>query len=369
MKRKSSRRDFLQGRAAADAMADSLAGQPSPEAAAGQRSPIDPAALAGKSYQLQITRRAMACTFEVRLNAGQYEQATEIALATLDQVDELEDQISFFRESSELCEINRSAANEPVAIGPRLFELLELAMRLSDQTDGAFDLTATPLWEVWGFARREGAVPDDEALARAMQSVGSRLVELDKTRQTVSFRREGVRLNLGGIGKGYALDRCAQTLAEAGVDDYLIHGGNSSVLAGGSMAGTSQGKSAGYWEVGIRHPLRPDRRLAAVRLHNQALATSGSWAQHFMHEGRRLSHILDPRTGRPAEGVLSATAIAPTATLADAFSTAFYVMGFERAKAFCRDHPDIDAVLVCPIRHSGGIEIQTTLEEGKSKED
>ncbi|HUT14156.1 MAG TPA: FAD:protein FMN transferase [Thermoguttaceae bacterium] len=357
MTRKSSRRNFLKGKSAADSMADALqktlphGGTPAPTGR-----PSD------EAYFLRVSRRAMACEFEIRFSAGRYEHGTEAALKALDLVDALEEQLSVFREDSEISRINRTAAEEPVEVEPDLFELLRLAVRLHGETGGTFDLSAAPLWEVWGFARRAGAVPEEGVVAEALKLVGSDLVEFDRSNRTVRFLRPGVKLNLGGIGKGYALDRCAEVLLGEGIEHFLIHGGNSSVLAHGSPEPESDATPGGPlrgWEVGIRHPLRPDRRLAEIRLDGRALATSGSWAQSFVHRGRRYGHILDPRTGRPAEDVLSATAIAPTATLADALSTAFYVMGPQATSDFCRQRPEIAAVLVCPVRHSGGIEIKT----------
>ncbi len=303
----------------------------------------------------------MACEFEVQLNAGQYDHGTEIALEALDLVDKLEDQFSVFRETSELSRINRTAGRQPVEVEPHLFGLLQLAVRLHEETDGAFDVTSAPLWETWGFARRKGAVPDQEQLVEALSRVGSRWLELDADRKTIRFNRPGVQLNLGSIGKGHALDRCAEKLLDAGIEDFLIHGGRSSVAAHGrqmTQRENTEQRQAG-WRVGLRHPLRADRRLAEIRLCNRSLATSGSQAQSFVHQGRRYGHILDPRTGLPAEGVLSATAIAPSAAVADALSTAFYVMGPENTLEYCRRRPELSAVLVCPVRHSGGIEIHS----------
>jgi len=307
----------------------------------------------------------MACEFEVRLNAGQYDRGTEAALEALDTVDALEDQLSVFRQSSEISRINQTAADEAVDVSPSLFALLETVFRWHDETGGVFDVTSAPLWHAWGFARREGTVPDERQLADALDCVGTGLVELDADSHTIRFRKPGVALNLGSVGKGYALDRCARKLLDAGINDFLIHGGGSSVLAHGCLGHVQDEpakRAAGGWTVGIRHPLRPDRRLAEVRLCDRALATSGSWAQSFVHEGRRYGHILDPRTGRPAEGVLSATAIAPTAAMADALSTAFYVMGADASLAYCRERPELAAVLACPVRHGGGIEIRTAGE-------
>jgi thiamine biosynthesis lipoprotein len=357
MKRQSSRRDFLTGRAAADAMADAVDGA-LPEGDR-QRPPHFPG---GSSYLLRVARRAMACEFEVCFNAGQYEHDTETALKALDLVETLEDQMSVFRQTSEICRINRMAASQPVIVEPRLFELLELCLRLYRETEGAFDITAGPLWEVWGFTYRAGAVPTKERLAEALSRVGSRHVELDRQQKTVRFTRQGLQLNLGSIGKGFALDRCAEKLHEAGIADYLLHGGQSSVLARGCQRQpqhVAPENSLGGWTVGLRHPLRPGRRLAEIRLRDRALATSGSRTQSFVHQGRRYGHILDPRSGRPAEGVVSVTVIAPGAALADALSTAFYVMGPQAALDFCRTRPEIGTVLICPVRHSGGFEIRT----------
>jgi thiamine biosynthesis lipoprotein len=357
MKRKSSRRDFLRGRAAGDAMADAVnKALPSDD----RQGP--PNGDTGPSYLVHVARRAMACEFEVRFNAGQYEHDTETALEALDLVEALEAQMSVFRQRSEICHINRTAAREPVEVEPRLFELLELAVRLHGETDGAFDVTTGRLWEAWGFTHRAGALPAEGQLAEALQQVGSHLVELDRRDRTVRFSRPGVELNLGSIGKGYALDRCAEKLHAAGIADFLCHGGQSSVLARGSrrqMRRAAADPPEGGWLVGLRHPRRADRRLAEIRLRDRALATSGSWTQSFMHGGRRYGHILDPRSGRPVEGLLSATVIAPSAALADALSTAFYVLGPAAALDYCRERPEIAAVLVCPVRHSGGFEIRT----------
>lgn len=255
MKRKTSRRDFLKGKSAAEAMTDTL--QDALSDVDSQR-PANRAA--GKSYLVHVTRRAMACDFQISLNAGQYERDTELALEALDLVDALEDQMSVFRETSEICHVNRTAAGQPVEVEGELFELLRLAIRVHGETDGAFDVTSAPLWEVWGFARRAGAIPDRQQLAEALKHVGSHLVELDPERKTVRFVQPGVQLNLGGIGKGHALDRGAEKLLQAGIGDFLMHGGGSSVLARGSQAtmpGESPAGPSGGWTVGIRHPLRP----------------------------------------------------------------------------------------------------------------
>ncbi len=345
---RSTRREFLTGQAAVEA-----AGAFGVELGDSQDLGTD------ESYLLRLSRRAMACTFEVFLNAGQYPHGTETAIAALDLVDRLEDQLSVYRDESEICRLNRAAALLAVAVEPRLFDLLSRAVEIHRATGGAFDVTAGRLSDVWGFTRRHGKIPADEDLQAARECVGTEYLELDREAQSIRFARPGLEINLGSIGKGYALDRCAELLESAGVHDFLLHGGSSSVLARGAHGGVprSEEADAGAWHVGVRHPLHPERRLGQLRLSNRALATSGSGTQFFVHQGRRYGHILDPRSGWPAEGVLSTSVLAPSAAEADALATAFYVMGPRHAADFCQTRPDVSAVLLCPAPRAGSVQI------------
>ncbi len=304
-------------------------------------------------YLVKVGRRAMACQFEVLFNAGQYSHATQAAMEALDEVDRLEELLSSYRESSEISRINVWAADTPVHVCREVFELLEHSIALSIQTNGAFDITAGPLTTAWGFDRQAGNVPDSQRLTEALAVVGSDQLCLDEQSQTVSFMTPGMRINLGAIGKGYALDRAAQVLTSNCVNDFLWHGGLSSVLARGQQGSTpDQG-----WKIGLPHPVRPGERLGVITLRDAALATSGSQVQFFRHHGQRYGHILDPRTGLPAEGILTSTVVAPTATDADALSTAFYVLGPQAALDWCRDHEQFGAILV--IAGPGGTRVVT----------
>ena len=363
MSAKSTRRDFLRGKSASDAVTDAM------QAALPDSDPAIPAGPpASRPYMVHVSRRAMACEFEVTCNAGQYQNQTEAALDVLDLVESLEGEMSVFRDTSQISRINREAATRPVTVDGWLFELLEQALELHDRTEGAFDITSAPLWRVWGFARRQGAVPDEKQLAEALESVGSRFVKLDRQAKTVRFLKNNVEINFGSIGKGYALDRCDQMLLDAGIDDFLLHGGQSSVLARGSrLAGSdsSSEKPPAGWTVGIGDPLRPGRRLAEIRLVDRALATSGSAAQFFRHGGRRYSHVLDPRTGQPAQGVLSVTVLGSSAALTDALATAFFVLGPDWAFKYCSTSPELAAIFVCPAPQGPGVRISSAgLQEG-----
>ncbi len=289
---------------------------------------------------LRLGRRAMATTFEVLLPLGT-DDALAAGEAALDEIDRLEDQLTVYRDS-EVSRLNEAAARSNVRVEANLFSLLRLAARISAETQGAFDITAGPLIKAWGFFRRRGRVPSVPERAEVLTRVGMRHVQLDAAGRTVRFGRPGVEINLGSIGKGYALDRAAGLLAESwNIRAALLHGGHSSVYAMGSEPGSRRG-----WTVGIRHPWEPQRRLAVVRLRDRALGTSAATFQHLEHEGRKLGHILDPRTGWPAEGVASVSVIAPTAAEADALATAFFVLGPDPARAYCETHPDVGVVLL-----------------------
>ena len=352
MTERTPRRDFLLGHAPTAGKAES--GDDSACQTAGARQVSSPTL--NEPYLVHLSRKAMAGEFEICLPIAIAGEATAAALKALDLVQSLEAQLSFFRPDSDISEINRRAADAAVEVEPRLFALLQTAMQLWRDSGGVYDLTAAPLWEAWGFARRAGAIPSPEQLAEARALVGGQWLELDDANKTIRFLRRGVRLNLGSIGKGYAIDRAVEHLLAAGVADFLVHGGQSSVAARGSAAGPLKTAAASNrppaapaarspWKIGVKDPLRDERRLGQVELNDRALGTSGAQFQSFRHRGRRYGHILDPRTGWPADSLLSVTVLAPTAAEADALSTAFYVMGPEAVMSYCRHRPAIAAIL------------------------
>jgi thiamine biosynthesis lipoprotein len=339
---RSTRRNFLQGKSIARELAGHI------------HRIDDPVAIATKrSFVVSVRRRAMACEFEVQLAAARDDDSMHHVFESLDLVESLESQLTIYRDDSEVKRINQSANAGPAPVEPRLFGLIEFAQRLHHDTEGALDITSGPLSEVWGFSRREGRVPSDEQIDEALQCVGMQFVDLDPALQTVAFRRPKMAINFNSLGKGYALDRMAELLAAQDIDDILLQGGKSSVLARGIQPGSDE---AG-WRVGVRHPLRTSERMAEIVLNNQALSTSGAGTQFFIRRGKRYGHILDPRAGRPAEGLYSTTVLAPTATEAEALSTAFYVMGPQKAEKYCAAHSEISALLIAPGNREGDVRL------------
>ena len=338
----SNRRDFLRGKAlqnqvrkAGDAIADSIIGH-------------TVASAPDSRDTLRLTQRAMACDFSVIMNGGEHESIWS-ASAALDLLTKLEEQLSVYQPNSEVSQLNRRGYSAPQAVEPQLFRLLQLSKRLAEQTNNAFDLTTDPLIRLWSECREAVRVPRQDEVSERLCDVGMHLMTLDDANQTLSFQRSGTSINLGAIGKGYALDCMTDWLLaspEATADpkqqseDFLLHGGQSSLIARGQHTGCDG------WPVGIGNPLFPGRRLGTIVLKNQALATSGSNIQYFRVGEKRYGHILDPRTGWPVDGTLSVTAIAAEAAVADALSTAFYVMAPNQIAEYCRLHPEVGAILI-----------------------
>jgi FAD:protein FMN transferase len=290
---------------------------------------------------LRFSRRAMATTFEVALPFNT-PNAHEAAYDALDLVDELEAQLTVYRADSEVTLMNQLAPETAVRVEPRLFQLLQECAQLTQDSEGAFDVCIGSLIRVWGFLKREGCVPSPAELALARENSGFRHVILESQSRSVRYLRPKLELNFGSVGKGYALDRVAELLVQRwGITSALLHGGGSSVYALGNPPGQPKG-----WGIAIRHPRNDGTILKTAWLKNQGLGTSAATFQRFLYNNKELGHLLDPRSGWPAEGIGNATAIAPTARLADAWSTAWFVRGLKAAQERCRTHAELAALLL-----------------------
>lgn len=287
---------------------------------------------------LRFARRAMATTFEVVVPVG---TPHEVAAAALDTIDQLEQQMTVYSDDSEVSRLNREAASRPVEVEADLFDLFVRCEAWHRESRGAFDIAAGAIVKTWGFFRRQGRTPAIEERKAALARSGQSHVKLNAANRSVMFDRPGVEINLGSVGKGYAIDQVARQLARAGVPASLVHGGHSSIFARGPEPGTSRG-----WHVGLRHPDETQTRLGLFELRDRALGISAATHQHFVDGGKKLGHILDPRTAWPAEGVDTAAVTAPTAAEADALATAFFILGPGPTREFCETRPDIGAVLL-----------------------
>ena len=287
-------------------------------------------------HWIKVHRQAMACRFEVTLHDADAGYVAD-ARAALDEIDGIEATLTWFRDTSELSRVNREAASAPLVVSPFLFALLRLCRELHALTGGAFDPASTALSRAWGFLERSPRLPSAEALAEGRARSGMDKVELDETARSVRFTAPGAELSFGAVGKGWALDRVTVSLVERGLARGLVSAGGSSQRAWGLEE--------------LELALEPRRReIARLFLRDGALATSAAGEQFFEAEGRRYGHVLDPRTGWPAEGVLSASVVATEAAVADALSTAFLVAGPALAEAVCAARPGTLALVVLEAR-------------------
>ena len=286
---------------------------------AGQSQPLS--MKAARMVKVEETRYSMGCLYSITA-WGKEGPGLKLAInAALDEVDRLDRLLSHYRSDSPLTHLNRTGWPGPVVPDPELFSFLVRCIDYSRDSDGAFDLTVGPLMRAWGFFRGDGKYPTDAQLLDALAPVGYRHVRLDHAAGSVSFDRSGVELDPGGVAKGYAVDRAAMILRRAGVRAALISAGGSSIFAIGHPP------HAAAWSIPIQDPLDSERSALTVSLRDQALSVSGSAEKYFEYEGRRYSHIMDPRTGRPVEDVLSVALITESGIDGDALDNALFVLG------------------------------------------
>jgi thiamine biosynthesis lipoprotein len=286
----------------------------------------------------RFCHEAMATTFEVIIVYDDDRYARQAAAAAFDEVDRLEGELSRFIENSDITRINNLPANEPLRLGLDAFECLQLSCRIYAETSGAFDITIGSLLSLWRNEDGTPRTPSQEELNLARQHTGTGLLQLDEDEHTVRLLASPVQVDLGGIGKGYAVDRVAELLREWSIDIALISGGYSSVLALDAPAGTKG------WPLTVSNPDNRKQILARPSLRGRAISGSG------LQKGR---HIIDPRTAQPVKGKAAAWASAPDAATTDALSTAFMVMGPDEIRQYCSRHLDVSAMIMLKGRGKG----------------
>ncbi|MCP4257443.1 MAG: FAD:protein FMN transferase [Planctomycetes bacterium] len=279
----------------------------------------------------RFCHEAMATTYEIIMVEDDENYARQAAGAAFNEVDRLEGELSRYIENSDIARINILPANEPLRLGLDAFDCLELGCRLYDETSGAFDITIGSLLSCWRDEDGNPRSPSQDELNLACESTGAHLLMLDESEHTVQLSISPVQVDLGGIGKGYAVDRVAELLREWSIEIALVSGGYSSVLA---LEGPPQAKG---WPLTLSNPGNYKQILARPFLEGRALSGSG------LQKGQ---HIIDPRTVQPVKGRLAAWASASDAATADALSTAFMVMSPDEIKQFCLFHKDVLALIM-----------------------
>ena len=273
-------------------------------------------------FRLEKSSDAMGSVFSIALYGADREKLEAAAGAALDEARRLDALLSNYQPGSEWTQVNRGAAGNPVKVSVELFRLLSACLDYSRTSDGAFDITVGPLMRVWGFYKGAGQLPRRTAITAALAKVGYRHIHLDATAQTASFDRRGVELDPGGIGKGYAVDRMVAILKQRGIDCALVAASDSSIYGLGAPPGEPRG-----WTVNIRDPRNPNQTATSVFLKDMSLSTSGSYEKFFRAGGRTYAHIMDPRTGYPAQGAASVSVVAPRTIDSEAWAKPYFVNG------------------------------------------
>ena len=292
--------------------------------------------------RIEASRLSMGCLYSISAYAERPDAVRGALQRALDEVDRIDRLMSHYREDSPLSRINRRAAREPVPVDRELFDFIALALGFSAASDGAFDVTVGPLMKAWGFFRGDGKLPGDAALAHARRVTGFRHVRLNHRDRTIRFDRDGVEIDLGGIAKGYAVDRAVGVLTREGVTAALVNACGSTIYAIGAPPGRP------HWTIDIQDPLDADKLAFTVALADRALSVSGVSEKFFEADGVRYSHIMDPRTGWPARGVLGVVVRAPDGTTGDAIDNVLFVQGVGRSAAFLRPRRGVDATVLLP---------------------
>jgi len=278
----------------------------------------------------------MGTLITVEIWSEQKQHAEDCSARVMEEMRRIDRTMSPFIETSDLSRINQRAAQGPVTISKELFELIQKAQRLSELSDGAFDITFASVGYRYDYRNRKK--PSDTDIQKNLDKINFRHLVLDPDRQTIFFKKQGVRIDLGGIAKGHAVDNSIAILKRCGIRDGLVTAGGDT-----RIMGDHHGRP---WMTGIKDPRHEDRSIIAIPLENTAVSTSGDYERFFIENGVRYHHILSPKTGKSVDTTQSVTVIGPDATTTDGLSTTIFILGPEKGLALAEKLKDIDVIII-----------------------
>jgi thiamine biosynthesis lipoprotein len=290
---------------------------------------------------VEHTHQTMGTEVRVSLSTTDSARAGTAAAAVFREFDRLDAMMSVWKDGSDIVRLNAAAGRQPVRVAPETREVLKIARQISEQTGGRFDVTFAALSGLWKFdyQDKDNSIPDPKEIAKRLPLIDYRDLDVDDAAGTAMLRRSGMRVNLGGIGKGYAVDRAVDIMRRSSFRDFMIQAGGDMYVAG--MRGNRP------WRVGIRDPRGPaDRMFATLDLSDATFSTSGDYERFFMKDGRRYHHILDLTAGQPARLCRSVTLVTDRAVIADALAKGVFILGPEAGMALIERTPGVQGVIV-----------------------
>jgi thiamine biosynthesis lipoprotein len=325
---------------------------------------------ASKNWQAQLPRPGgawvqreepiMGTAIRVELWCEQRSRGVAAAAAVLEEMHRIDRAMSPHHANSELCRINREAAQRAVPLSAEMCMLIERALHWSRISNGAFDISYAAVGQHYDYRRHQR--PDAQLLARSRELVGWQQLQLDPAARTLRFGRQGMRIDLGGFAKGHAVDCCAQLLRERGIAHAMVSaGGDSRVI--GARKDSQSAHGTRPWAVAIRHPRKPGEVVAVLPLEDTSISTSGDYERYFDDGGERVHHLIDPATGCSPQGIHSVTVLAADGLTSEALSKAVFVMGVQRGLALINSLPDVDAIVVDA---AGGLHVSSGLQHAQT---
>ena len=285
------------------------------------------------------TLKLMGSRFDITVVANDSIQANKYIDTAVAEISRIEKLISSWDDNSQTSEINRNAGAKPLKVDKELFNLIERAIGISKLTDGAFDISYASMDRIWQFDGSMTVMPSEKEIKSSVEKVGYQNIVLDKKNSTVFLKLEGMKIGFGAIGKGYAADKAKTLLISKGVPSGIIN-------ASGDMNTWGKQPNGNDWKVAITNPMNKNKVFALLPITNGAVVTSGNYEKYVNFNGKRYTHIIDPRTGYPSTGIISVTVFAPKAELADALATSVFVMGKEAGLDRINQLPKIECIII-----------------------
>ncbi|GAB4159118.1 MAG: FAD:protein FMN transferase [Winogradskyella sp.] len=281
----------------------------------------------------------MGSRFDITVVAKDSLESETFIKMAIDEIERIENLISSWDENSQTSKINRYSGIKPVEVDLELFRLIERSIAISKLTDGAFDISYASMDKIWKFDGSMKEMPTEDEIKASVEKVGFKNIILDKSKNTVFLKLKGMKIGFGAIGKGYAADKAKELLISKGVTAGIIN-------ASGDMNTWGKQPNGKEWKVAITNPLNKNKAFALLPINNSAVVTSGDYEKFVNFNGVRYSHIIDPRTGFPASGIISVTVFAPKAELADALATSVFVMGKDTGLDRINQLPNIECIII-----------------------